>query len=320
MSGVTAREVPQPDGTFIREYVIDDPHVLSKFQSQQQQQQRSSQDNIPPPPPRIPLRQPMLFRQEPLGNNDLPPINIQQIRTLEPQRRYEFITTSGKRIEFMITNLGSDQSDVHELANAINTRLLPSSTSNPTQQQPYTLPKQWHPAVDLTHREPQTRQRTGSEYQPIPNNYNTGFQQPPPMQMDLTRSTSSARLNQESYQQQQQQQFAPVFTEPIIDWSAVRQQDPHGQIDPQLIRQFITQKHQNGSFQTSAQFLPEQQQQQQQQPPPMAGSTNSPSVFYQQAMPYPYQGQQQHGVRILPNNTNDFNFNQQQIANGHTRI
>jgi len=307
MSGVTAREVPQPDGTIVREYVIDDPQVLSKFHSQQFQQE-NSYEHIPPPPPRIPLKQSALFRQEPL-NNDYhpPPINIQQVRTLEPQRRYEFQTTSGKRIEFLITNLGSDETDIHELANAINTRILPSS-SNTTQQKPFTLPKQWHPAVDLTHREPQIRQRTGSDNQPIPNNYNIGFQQiPPSIQTDLNHSVPY------------QQQFAPVFAEPIIDWSAVQQQDPHGQIDPQFIRQYITQKHQNGSFQTSAQFLPEQQQQQMTRST-ISPSRNNPPVFYQQTMPYPYQGQQQHGVTILPPNTNDFNFNQQQIVNGHTRI
>jgi len=311
MSGVTAREVPQPDGTIVREYVIDDPKVLSEFQSQQTQQ-RNLHEHIPPPPPRIPLRQSSLYRQEPLNNDhNQPPINIQQVRTLEPQRRYEFITTSGKRIEFIITNLGTDQSDIHELANAINTRFVPSS-SNTTQQQqqpPFTLPKQWHPAVDLTHREPQTRQRTGSDNQPIPNTYNSPFQQ---TQVDVDR------FNQGPYQQQ----FAPVFAEPIIDWSAVRQQDPHGQVDPQLIQQYITQKHQSGGFQTSAQFLPEQRQQQPQQ---MTRSTNSPPrnnppIFYQQTMSYPYQGQQQHGVRIInPTNNNDFNFNQQ-IANEHTRI
>ena len=91
MSGVTAREVPQPDGTLIREYVIDDPTILSKYQSQS----RASQDHIPPPPPRIPLKQPMLFRQEPLHHEPPPPINLQQIRTIEPQRRYEFINIIG---------------------------------------------------------------------------------------------------------------------------------------------------------------------------------------------------------------------------------
>ena len=37
---------------------------------------------------------------------------------------------------------------------------------------------------------------------------------------------------------------------------------------------------------------------------------------------YPYQGQQQHGVRILSNNPpSDYNYQQQQpIAAGHTRI
>jgi hypothetical protein len=332
MSGVTAREVPQPDGTIIREYVIDDPHILSKFQSQQSptnSQQRTSNNNyIPPPPPRVPLKQPALFRQGPsntnTNNNSLP--NIQQIRVLEPQRRYEYITTAGKRIEFMVTNIGpnnqmTNDSDIQELSNAINTRLLPSGSN--TTQQPFTLPKQWHPAVDLTHREEPTRQRTGSDNQPIPNNYNVGYQQPQPLPTDMARSASYGTPNQGSYQQQ----FAPVYTEPIIDWTALQQQDPHGQIDPQLVRQFITQKHQTGSFQSSAQFLPEQQQQQQQQQ--VTRSTNSPlrtnaPVFYQQQMPYPYQGQQQHGVRIFPNN-NDYNLNQQQqqatmFVDGNTRI
>jgi hypothetical protein len=216
----------------------------------------------------------------------------------------------------MITSLGVDESDIHELTNELNTRLLPSNSS----QQPYTRPKQWHPAVDLTHRESQNRQRTDSDNQPILNNYNLNFQQGLPIQTDLTRSASYGGLNQGSYHQQ----FAPVFAEPIIDWSAVRQQDPHGQIDPQLIQQLITQKHQNGSFQTSAQFLPEQPppppQQQQMTTSTHSPSRNNPSMFYQQTMAYPYQGQQQHGVRILSNNTTDYNFHQQQIANGHTRI
>ena len=337
MSGVTAREVPQPDGTIIREYVIDDPHILSKFQAQQSptnSQQRTlnndNNNNIPPPPPRVPLKQSALFRQGPSNdNNNNVPLNIQQIHVIEPQRRYEYVTTSGKRIEFMITNIGptnqmTNDTDIRELSHAINTRLLPSgSTSTP---QPFTLPKQWHPAVDLTHREGSTRQRTGSDSQPVPpNNYNVAYQQAQPVQPDVARSASYGTLNQGPYQQP----FAPVFTEPIIDWSAIRQQDPHGQVDPQLIQQFITQKHQTGSFQSSAQFLPEQPQPKQQ----TTRSTISPSrttqpVFYQQQqMSYPYQGQQQHGVTIYPTNT-DYNLNQQQqqqqqatmFVNGNTRI
>ena len=301
MSGVTAREVPQPDGTLVREYVIDDPSILSKFQS------RVPQDHIPPPPPRIPLKQSVLFRQEPPSSEfqpPPPPINLQQVRTIEAQRLYEFTTSSGKRIEFMITSLGADESDVQELASELNTRLVPPSSN--TAQQPFTLPKPWHPAVDLTQRE----QQTASNNQPTANNYNLAFQQGQP---DLTRPETYGGLNQESYQQQ----FAPVFAEPIIDWSAVRQQDPHGQIDPQFIQQYITQNHQGGSFQTSAQFLPEQQQQ-------TARPNNSPSrtnapIYYQQSSAYPYQGQQQHGVQILPTTT-DLNYHPQQIANGHTRI
>ena len=138
------------------------------------------------------------------------------------------LTSSGKRIEFMITSVGADESDVHELSNELNARLPSSNTS----QQPFTLPKPWHPAVDLTHRDPPNRQRTGSDHQPLSNNYNLNFQQGLPIQTDLARSTPYGGVNQPAYQQQ----FAPVFAEPIIDWSAVRQQDPHGQIDPQFIQ------------------------------------------------------------------------------------
>ncbi|CAF3327977.1 unnamed protein product [Rotaria socialis] len=329
MSGVTAREVQQQDGSFIREYVIDDPDILSKFHKQQSpmvSQQQSFNNNIPPPPPRIPLKQSMLFHQGPSSNDQHPPINIENIHVLEPQRRYEYTTTSGKRIEFMITHSESgnqmiNDSDIRELSSAINNHHIPSSSSssisNPTQQQQqqqtYNLPKQWHPAVDLTIRNGRTRQRTGSDNQAMPNNYNVNFQQMQQMPSDLTRSASYGALNQGAYQQS----FAPVFTEPIIDWTALRQQDPQGQIDPQVIQQFIAQKHQNGSFQTSAQFLPEQKQQ------PMTRSIHSPSrynasaapTFYQhqqQQMSYPYQGQQQHGVRIT-NDANDMHFNQQQL-------
>jgi len=321
-SGVTAREVKQPNGSVLREYVIDDPELLSKFRPQQSPlvppQPRVSHDNIPPPPPRIPLKQSILLRPESSNTNQNTPMNIQQIRVLEPQRRYEYITTSGKHIEFMITNLGSDNqtandSDIQELANAINTRLLPPS-NNIQQQQPFTLPKPWHPAVDLTHREPPTRQRTGSDDQPNRNKQNTAFQQVQPTQADLVRSASYGALNPGSYQQT----FAPVFTEPIIDWSALQQQDPHGQIDPQLVRQFITQKHQSGSFQTPAQFLPEQQQQQQQV---IKSRTASPQniapVFYQQPMSYSYPGQQ-HGVTVVNADNNGLNQHQPQVTQVNT--
>ncbi|CAF5183757.1 unnamed protein product, partial [Rotaria magnacalcarata] len=254
MSGVTAREVQQSDGSFIREYVIDNPDILSKFHKQQSPmvaQQQSFNNNIPPPPPRIPLKQSMLFHQGPSSNDQRPPINIENIRVLEPQRRYEYTTTSGKRIEFMITHSGScnqmiNDSDIRELSSAINNHHIPSSSSsisNPAQQQQqqqaYNLPKQWYPAVDLTIRNGLTRQRTGSDNQSTPNNYNVNFQQMQQMPSDLTRSASYGALNQGAYQQS----FTPVFTEPIIDWTALRQQDPQGQIDPQVIQQFIAQKH-----------------------------------------------------------------------------
>ena len=332
MSGVKAREVPQSDGTIVREYVIDDPNILSKFRPQSSptsSQQRIPHSNIPPPPPRVPLKQPVLFHPGPISHNYQPPINIEQIQLLESRRLYEYITKSGKRIEFMITNIESDnqitnESDIRDLTNAINTRLIPplsssssSSISHNPQQQPFTLPKTWYPTLDLTHRAEPIRQRTNSDSQSVPPNYNVRFQQvPPSIQNDLTRSTSYGALNQNTYQQQ----FAPVFTEPIIDWSALRQQDPHGQIDSNLVQQFIAQKHQNESIQTSAQFLPQQKQH-------MTRSINSPlrnnaSKFYQQQISYPYQGQQQHGVRIVSNN-NDWDLNEQQptiVTSSHTRI
>ena len=302
MAGVTAREVKQPDGSLVREYVIDDPTILSKFQS------RTNQEHIPPPPPRVPLKQSMLFRPEPLANNQPAPINLQQIRTIESQRRYEFLTTSGKRIEFLITSLGADESDIHQLANEINNRLSTSSSTT-SQAPPFTHPKQWQPAVDLTHRDPSSnRSQTVPENPPTPNNYNVPFQ---PGLNDLSRSASYGGMNMPNAFPQQ---FAPVFAEPIIDWSAVRQQDPHGQIDPQLIQQLITQKHQTGAFQTSAQFLPEQA------PQPSPSHSANPPMYQQQTNAYPYQGAQQHGVRILSQTTQDYNPHQQQIPTGHTRI
>ncbi len=327
MSGVRAREVPQPDGTIIKEYVIDDPQLLSQFRSQQQQQQqqqqlpmtasyiqqRSIDQDAPPPPPRVPLRPPVLFRQGGPSMNDNLSYNIQQIHVLEPQRRYEYLTTTGRRVQFFIINSDSfngqliSDSDIRELTNAINLRLLPSFNPIvpplPPQQQgsfaqtQFNLPKQWYPSVNLTHR-----QRIGSDGQPYSNNFNTGFQ---PMQTDLPRSTSSNALNQGSYySQNQQQQQQQVFNEPINQSNTSRYQDSHNQL------------HQtNETFQSSAQFLPQQQMTRSTYSPPI--HTNHPSAFHQQSTTYPYQGQQQHGVRIF----NDFNQQRTAIVNdGNTRI
>jgi hypothetical protein len=328
MSGVCAREVPQPDGTIVKEYVIDDPQLLSQFRSQQQQQQQSSpmttsyiqQRNIdqdaPPPPPRIPLRPPILFRQGGSTMSDSLPYNIQQIHVLESQRRYEYLTTTGRRIQFIIINSDSfngkllSDLDIRELTNAINLRLLPSSNPiapppPPQQQQQqqgsfaqasFNRPKQWHPSVDLTHR-----QRLGSDTQAYSNNSNTGFQ---PMQTDISRSASSGALNQGTYfsPNQQQQQ---VFHEPNNQWNTSRYQDSHNQ------------RYQppNEPFQSSAQFLPQQQITNSMHSPPIY--TNHSSAFHQQSTTYPYQGQQQHGVRIC----NDFNQQRTAIVNdGNTRI
>jgi hypothetical protein len=325
MSGVHAREVPQADGTIVKEYVIDDPQMLSKFRSQQQQQQQSSMtssynqqrminEDAPPPPPRIPIRQPMLFRQTPLSNDNLP-CNIQEIHVLEPQRRYEYLTTTGRCIQFNITNsnglngqLFSD-SDIRELTNAINNRLVPISSSTSIiqqqqqQQQPstqFTVPKQWYPAVDLTHRPPSNRQRIGSDTQSYPDNH--GFQQ---IQPDLSRSASYGALHQQ-----------PVYNEQAIDWNAYQQQNPHSQIDPTMVRQMPNQHHQNNdTYQISAQFLPKQTTRSTHSPP--INNNPNPPVFSQQSTAYPYQGQQQHGVRIF--NNNNYDLNQQRTPDGHSR-
>ena len=344
MSGVTAREIEQPDGSIVREYVIDDPHLLSKFQSHKvsgaqgdssMSQSRYSPPNVPPPPPRIPLKQPMLHRPSSTGNGRIA-VNIQEIRVVEPNRRYEYITTGGRRIEFMITNFGQGEpkiqdSDVREVTQAINTRLLPSSSSstNVNAHHPFTLPKQWNPVVDLTHR-----QRTGSDNQ-LSSNSNThypstDYQRMPPMAPNLARSASNGTLHPSLHHTSA---MAPVYAEPIIDWSLIRQQDPHGQVDPVFVQQFINQRHQHGDYQTSAQFLPEQQQhypqqQQQHQQPKPTTSMHSPlrnnvTSYYQQPNAYPYQGQQQHGVRIISNHSgNQFDQGQQgaMMINGHARI
>ncbi|CAF0732430.1 unnamed protein product [Adineta steineri] len=335
MSGARAREVPQPDGSIIKEYVIDDPQLLSRFRSenhqqqqqhhqqlqqqQQQQQQyhspitafnqqRSSNENVPPPPPRVPLRPSVLLRQGNSSVNENAPSNIQQIRVLESQRRYEYRTTTGRRVQFFITNFDTTNgqsitdSEVRELANAINNRLIPtttppaSSSSNTIPQQTqYNLPKQWYPSIDVTQR-----QRLGSDTQTYPNNMNLGF---PQTQSNLARSASYGALNQTSYPTQNHQQ--QIYREPTNNWNTNRYQQ---NLNPRINQQ----NQDNEAFQTSAQFLPKQQTNSSSPINP-----NHPPVYYQQSTAYPYQGQQQHGVRIL----ND--FNQQRttsIADGHTRI
>ena len=208
----------------------------------------------------------------------------------------------GRRIQFSITNSNNangqfvTDSDIRELTNAINTRVLTSSTSASQQQQqlstqiPYNQPKQWYPAVDLTHR-----QRIGSDTQAQSNNLNPGFQQ---TQTDISRSASNGALDQGSYPSPYQQQQQQVFNKPVNNWNTARYQDSHNQ-----------RRQNNEPFQTSAQFLPQQQTA---SPPPM--NNNYRPVSYQQSTTYPYQGQQQHGVRIH----ND--FNQQQSPDGHARI
>jgi hypothetical protein len=333
MSGVRAREVPQSDGSIVKEYVIDDPKLLSKFRSQHSHpsspidrsyaQQLVSTDDAPPPPPRIPLRQPMLFRQGPSTNETLPD-NIQQIQVLEPQRRYEYSTSTGRRIQFLITNIDEfngqslTDTDIRELTNAINTRLMPvstlSSSCQASKQAPFSLPKPWHPSVDLTQRSSSSRQRIGSDTQPFSNESRTVPLQA--MSNDLTRSASYGTLNNGSHVSHVQQ---TSFNQPVIDWTALQQQDPQGQIDPHVVRQMIQQRHQtSGSFQTSAQFLPQQQ--------PMTSSAHSPSynpnhqhgTYYQQSPSYAYQGATQQAMPLV--NNNGYDSSQTRITDGQTRI
>lgn len=250
-------------------------------------------DPPPPPPPRIPLRPSILFRPGGLSTSDNPTHNIQHIHILEPQRRYEYLTRTGRRVEFLITNSDNfntqilNDSDIRELTNAINSHSLSSSVSTTQQQQQpfiqtsFNQPKSWYPTVDLTHR-----QRIGSDSQSHSNN-NTQQEQ-----ANLPRSTSSNNLNQNSYALQNHQQ---AFNEQKINgWNTYQYQDTHDQR--------INQSHQNKEpLQTTAQFLPPQQIKISANLPPT--NNNYPPGFYQQSSAYPYQGQQQHGVRIL----NDFN-------------
>jgi len=322
MSGVRAREVPQPDGTVIKEYVIDDPQLLSQVHSQQQQQQspidsqygyqqqqRAFDPDAPTLPPRIPLRPPILFRPDGSTNNAKSSSHIQQIQVIESQRHYEYLTMNGRRVQFSILNSKDfdrqsiTDKDIRELSHAINIRLVPYSTSTMNRQQnsssspvhvPYHPPKPWHPVVDVP-----PRQRLGSDSQSYSNNRRDigGFQQ---IQGELSRSVSSGALNQQPFYPQNQTQQQ--------DWNHYRNWNGHQQQRPQS----------SEPFQSSAQFLPQQQTTRStySSPPP---SINHHYYQQQQQQPanYPYQGQQQHGVQLYTD------YNQQQTAmvnNGNTRI
>ena len=342
MSGVRAREVTQPDGSIVKEYVIDDPQILSKFHSQQSQQaspittsyvQHSMTNNdAPPPPPRVPLRQPLLFRQGP-SNHENFPVNIQQIRALEPQRRYEFLTSSGRRVQFTITNIDDYQgqpisdSDIRELTTAIDTRIgvtrpPPPPVSKPISQAPISHPKTWNPSVDFTQRTASNRQRIGSDTQPGSGDFHNTptYHQTP---NDLVRSASYGALNRGTYLVQGQPQHQQVYNPTDIDWSSYRQPVVQNQFDKNLMDQTNQLRSQNkGPFQTTAQFLPQPQQ------TTITRSINSPSnnqnvpVYYQQTTPYSYQGQQdpqQQNIRYMTN-MNGYDLSQARFIDSNTRI
>ena len=129
MSGVSARQFEQNDGTLVREYVITDPRLVSQV--------REKRFPPPPPPP------PRLARRP-----STTPSNLTEVQNVEQHRPYRFVTSTGRQIDFTVTEI-----------------------------------------VDA-------------------------------------------------------EDFSPIVTEPIIDWSVLREQDPDGQIDPEFIRQFIYQRHQ----------------------------------------------------------------------------
>ena len=237
MSGVRKREIAQSDGTILKEYVIDDPQLLSQLHSQNQQPIISSYNqqcnSAPQPPPRIPLRPSVLFRH---GRSTINECDIQQIRVLEPQRRYEYLTRTGRRIQFLITNSNHfngqliNDFDIRELTNVINKRLLSSSSKI---GQPFHFVKQWYPSVNLTHH--------GSDIQSYSNNSNTNSRR---IQTNLDRSASSDILNHESDFLQQQ-----TFNEPITNEQTYQY---HHEIRNQY-------NQINKNFQISTKFLPSQQ-------------------------------------------------------------
>ena len=320
MPGVRVRQVPQPDGTMMKEYIIDDPQVLSKLRSQQSspmassfsrsQQESMTHNEAPPPPPRIPLRQPVLFRQDAASTASMP-TSIQQIHVLEPQHRYEYITNTGRRIQFTVTN--SDElrrqaitdADIRELANAINSRLptLSTASQSATQAQ-FTLPKPWHPSIDLMQRTSSHQPSMGSNAQHMSNESSRTYQQ---THNDVMRSASYGELYEGSHASADTQQLS---YQPNPDWNPMRQHDR------QASSQTRHQRYQaDEPFQTSAQFLP-------QTPPTKPSSMHDTApVFYQPSTSYPYQGQQQHGVRIVHDPAHDFNHQQTAgMVDGRTRI
>ena len=234
-SGIQAREVEQPDGTILKEYVIDDPQVASQIQAQRTTVSPSipvAHEFVPPPPPRVIRKAPVFDSQTQPIVKPLP-VNILAMDELLPRQHYQYITTSGRRIEFVITDVHTarpvdNRSELKELTNAIDARL------------PYTYVSHFTaPPRNILAREFDTvrRQRTVSNIH-LPSHAGiANFPQQILKHAVLTRSASSGTLHP-------QDQFAPIITEPIIDWSILRQQDPDGQVDSELVRQFINQRHQ----------------------------------------------------------------------------
>ncbi|CAF0886714.1 unnamed protein product [Didymodactylos carnosus] len=232
-----SKEIKQPDGTIWKEYVIDDPALLSKIHSSQSFTSESptsskqvsnsfSHHNTiqtpPTPPPRVPLRQqlgrPSTNNQYSPGtpaNIPMNPIPINHIRTLESNRRYEFTTSLGKTIQFHISNFSENiltDDDICELTHSINNHFTIEPQQNSSlSTSMHTSPKQWNP--DLIHRPtpqhvqnpPSSRGRLGSNDNGLTPqmSYNIGFNSYPstnqPMPNDLPRSSSQGALNQINY-------------------------------------------------------------------------------------------------------------------------
>ena len=202
MSGIEAREFQQADGTIVREYHINDPQILSKVQSQRSEMISQTKNivqehSLPPPPP-----PPRITRRASTTLQPVPSINLQQVHSVKSQQPYEYVTSTGRSIHFIITELDEDQQTFSWNS------IYPSPL-----------------AID-------------------------GLQIPQPFDTPETLMNSQTS-NDQSFPTGQ---FPPIFTEPIIDWSILRQQDPEGQIDSELVRQFIQQRHQLESSQLSSEM------------------------------------------------------------------
>jgi hypothetical protein len=287
MSGIDAREIQQTDGTIVKEYIIDDPQILSQVHTQRcasVSQTCVSRDYGPPPPPRVSRQSSAQFQPAKCLVKNLASINIQHVHILRPQQSYEYVTKSGRHVHFIITELDTDESRSDARATCTSTDRL---SEHPSMQSVYTLPTRPPSNNDVTH-EQQT-----SSVDRYPSANMSGNNRTPSLvhtPTSLIRSASSGILHHGSHSTAQ---FPPIFTEPIIDWSVLRQQDPDGQIDSELVRQFINEQHrfESSHLSTDGQSMP------------------SSTQFYSPVENRPYSTQPYHNVHSLSNDNSVHNVN-----------